>query len=112
MARRSRRGGPTARWQSGRLVGYVRHLDPRNYVLPCALRCRDGGDADSGKRFAALAGRPPFGREVSVAKLSIEPGAVIDGFTIAERVHSGGMGALWGAKNPNIWAAPVVKNPP
>src|SRR2546423_4864013 len=111
MARRSRRGGPTARWQSGRLVGYVRHLDPRNYVLPRALRYRDGGDADSGKRFAALAGRPPFGREVSVAKLSIEPGAVIDGFTIAERVHRGGMATLWSVTRPDILAPLLMKSP-
>ena len=30
-----------------------------------------------------------------MAKPSIEPGAVIDGFTIGERVHSGGMATLW-----------------
>src|SRR5437868_10895561 len=111
MARRSRRGGSTARWQSGRLVCYVRHLEPRNHVLPRALRCRDGGDADSGKRFAALAGRPPFDREVSVAKLSIEPGAVIDGFTIAERVHSGGMATLWSVTRPDILAPLLMKIP-
>src|SRR5438270_6964353 len=111
MARRSRRRGPTARWQSGRLVCDVRHLGATNYVLPRALRYRDGRDADSGKRFAALVGRPPFGREVSVAKLSIEPGAVIDGFTIAERVHRGGMATLWSVTRPDIAAPLLMKIP-
>jgi eukaryotic-like serine/threonine-protein kinase len=48
---------------------------------------------------------------VSVAKLSIEPGAVIDGFTIAERVHSGGMATLWSVTRPDILAPLLMKIP-
>jgi eukaryotic-like serine/threonine-protein kinase len=48
---------------------------------------------------------------VSVAKLSIEPGAVIDGFTIAERVHSGGMATLWSVTHPDIAAPLLMKIP-
>jgi len=44
-----------------------------------------------------------------VAKLSIEPGAVIDGFTIAERVHSGGMATLWSVTRPDILAPLLMK---
>ena len=32
----------------------------------------------------------------------IEPGAVIDGFKIGERVHSGGMATLWSVTRPDI----------
>jgi len=46
-----------------------------------------------------------------VAKLSIEPGAVIDGFTIAERVHSGGMATLWSVTRPDILAPLLMKIP-
>jgi len=46
-----------------------------------------------------------------VAKLSIEPGAVIDGFTIAERVHSGGMATLWSVTRPDILAPLLMKSP-
>jgi nucleotide-binding universal stress UspA family protein len=48
---------------------------------------------------------------VSVAKLSIEPGAVIDGFTIAERVHSGGMATLWSVTHPDIAPPLLMKIP-
>ena len=44
-----------------------------------------------------------------MAKLSIEPGAVIDGFTIAERVHSGGMATLWSVTRPDILAPLLMK---
>ncbi len=30
-----------------------------------------------------------------MAKLSVQPGAVIDGFTVGECVHRGGMATLW-----------------
>ncbi|MFL6825332.1 MAG: serine/threonine protein kinase [Bradyrhizobium sp.] len=46
-----------------------------------------------------------------MAKLSIEPGAVIDGFTIAERVHSGGMATLWSVTHPDIAAPLLMKIP-
>ena len=46
-----------------------------------------------------------------MAKLSIEPGAVIDGFTIAERVHSGGMATLWSVTRPDILAPLLMKIP-
>ena len=46
-----------------------------------------------------------------MAKLSIEPGAVIDGFTIAERVHSGGMATLWSVTRPDILAPLLMKSP-
>jgi nucleotide-binding universal stress UspA family protein len=48
---------------------------------------------------------------VSVAKLSIEPGAVIDGFTIAEHVHSGGMATLWSVTHRDIAAPLLMKIP-
>ncbi|MFL6812408.1 MAG: serine/threonine protein kinase [Bradyrhizobium sp.] len=46
-----------------------------------------------------------------MAKLSIEPGAVIDDFTIAERVHSGGMATLWSVTHPDIAAPLLMKIP-
>ena len=37
-----------------------------------------------------------------MAKPSIEPGAELDGFTIGERVHQGGMATLWAVTHPGI----------
>jgi eukaryotic-like serine/threonine-protein kinase len=48
---------------------------------------------------------------VSVAKRSIEPGATIDGFTIADSVHSGGMATLWSVTRPDIAAPLLMKIP-
>ncbi len=36
-----------------------------------------------------------------MVKPLIEPGAVIDGFTIGERVHQGGMATLWSVTRPD-----------
>src|SRR6202163_703711 len=50
-----------------------------------------------------------------MAKLSVRPsvvsGAVIDGFTIGECVHRGGMATLWSATHPGI-AVPVLMKIP
>src|SRR5215212_11037496 len=46
-----------------------------------------------------------------MAKLSIQPGAVIDGFTIGECVHRGGMATLWSATRPDITAPLLMKIP-
>ncbi len=46
-----------------------------------------------------------------MAKISIEPGAVIDGFTIGECVHRGGMATLWTVTHPGI-AVPLLMKVP
>src|SRR3954467_11152052 len=42
---------------------------------------------------------------------SIASGDVIDGFTIGERVHTGGMAALWSVTNPGIDVPLLMKGP-
>ena len=37
-----------------------------------------------------------------MARPVIEPGAQLDGFTIGERVHQGGMATLWTVTHPGI----------
>lgn len=44
-------------------------------------------------------------------KFSVQPGAVIDGFTIGERVHRGGMATLWSATRPDITSPILMKIP-
>jgi eukaryotic-like serine/threonine-protein kinase len=46
-----------------------------------------------------------------MAKHSVQPGAVIDGFTIGECVHSGGMATLWSATWPEIDVPLLMKIP-
>src|SRR3954466_11914710 len=46
-----------------------------------------------------------------MAKLSIQPGVVIDGFTIGECVHHGGMETLWSVTRPDITAPLLMKVP-
>src|ERR1700737_4185636 len=46
-----------------------------------------------------------------MAKLSVQPGAVIDGFTIGECVHSGGMATLWSVTRPDIALPLLMKIP-
>lgn len=46
-----------------------------------------------------------------MAKPSVQPGAVIDGFTIGECVHRGGMATLWSVTHPGI-AAPLLMKVP
>ncbi len=46
-----------------------------------------------------------------MATSSIQPGAVIDGFTIEERVHTGGMATLWSATWPDIALPMLMKIP-
>jgi serine/threonine protein kinase len=46
-----------------------------------------------------------------MAKLSVQPGAVIDGFTIWECVHSGGMATLWSVTRPDIAVPLLMKIP-
>jgi serine/threonine protein kinase len=41
----------------------------------------------------------------------IEPGAVVDGFTIAECVHTGGMATLWSVSHPGIEVPLLMKIP-
>src|SRR5450830_722796 len=46
-----------------------------------------------------------------MAKLSVQPGAIIDGFTIGERVHSGGMATLWSVTRPDFAVPLLMKIP-
>jgi serine/threonine protein kinase len=46
-----------------------------------------------------------------MAKHAVQPGAVIDGFTIGECVHSGGMATLWSVTRPDIAAPLLMKIP-
>ena len=46
-----------------------------------------------------------------MAKLSVQPGAVIDGFTVGECLHSGGMATLWSVTRPDIAAPLLMKIP-
>jgi serine/threonine protein kinase len=44
-------------------------------------------------------------------KSLIQPGAVIDGFTIGENVHSGGMATLWSVTHPDFDVPLLMKVP-
>src|SRR3982750_1739283 len=46
-----------------------------------------------------------------MAKPAIKPGAVVDGFTIGEQVHSGGMATLWSATSPGSTVPLLMKVP-
>jgi hypothetical protein len=46
-----------------------------------------------------------------MARLSVQPGAVIDGFTIGECIHRGGMATLWSVNRPDIAAPLLMKIP-
>src|SRR5476651_158627 len=46
-----------------------------------------------------------------MAKHLVQPGAVIDGFTVGECVHTGGMATLWRVTRPDI-AMPLLMKVP
>jgi serine/threonine protein kinase len=46
-----------------------------------------------------------------MARFSVQPGAVIDGFTVGECVHSGGMATLWSVTRPDIAVPLLMKIP-
>jgi len=46
-----------------------------------------------------------------MVKPSIEPGTQLDGFTIGERVHQGGMATLWTVTHPGITVPLLMKIP-
>src|ERR1700676_2194498 len=46
-----------------------------------------------------------------MAKPSVVSGAVIDGFTVGERVHAGGMATLWSVTHPGIKVPLLMKIP-
>ena len=46
-----------------------------------------------------------------MAKPAIAPGAELDGFTIGERVHQGGMATLWTVTHPGITVPLLMKVP-
>jgi nucleotide-binding universal stress UspA family protein len=46
-----------------------------------------------------------------LAKASVVPGAVIDGFTVGECVHSGGMATLWSVTWPDVAVPMLMKIP-
>lgn len=46
-----------------------------------------------------------------MARTPLQPGTVIDGFTIGERVHSGGMATLWHVRRPDIATPLLMKIP-
>ena len=47
-----------------------------------------------------------------MAAHSIQPGAVIDDFTVGAQVHSGGMATLWSVTHPGISVPLLMKVPP
>src|SRR6476646_10955093 len=47
----------------------------------------------------------------TMGKVSVQPGAMIDGFTIGECVHRGGMATLWSVTRPDIPAPLLMKIP-
>ena len=46
-----------------------------------------------------------------MARLAIESGTVIDGFTVGECVHRGGMATLWSVTRPDIGSSLLMKIP-
>jgi eukaryotic-like serine/threonine-protein kinase len=46
-----------------------------------------------------------------MAEIVVEPGAEIDGFTVGERVHVGGMATLWTVTRPDIAVPLLMKIP-
>jgi nucleotide-binding universal stress UspA family protein len=46
-----------------------------------------------------------------MAKHSVQPGQVIDGFTVGECVHSGGMATLWSVTRPDLASPLLMKIP-
>jgi serine/threonine protein kinase len=46
-----------------------------------------------------------------MAKLAVRPGAVIDGFTVGECLHTGGMATLWSVTRPDIAVPLLMKIP-
>jgi serine/threonine protein kinase len=46
-----------------------------------------------------------------MARSKIQPGAVIDGFTVRDHVHTGGMATLWSASHPGIEVPLLMKVP-
>jgi serine/threonine protein kinase len=46
-----------------------------------------------------------------MARPKIEPGAVIDGFTVGQLVHNGGMATLWSVSHPGIEVPLLMKIP-
>ena len=46
-----------------------------------------------------------------MAKRKVQPGAIIDGFTVGECLHSGGMATLWSVTRPDIAAPLLMKIP-
>src|SRR5713101_4398286 len=46
-----------------------------------------------------------------MVKPSIEPGTELDGFTVGEGVHSGGMATLWSVTHPGITVPLLMKIP-
>ena len=79
---------------------------PRAYdVEAAAKQIRDNGLPHW------LADRLLVGRLGDGQGLAIAPGAVIDGFTIGEQVHSGGMATLWSVTWPDIDVPMLMKVP-
>ena len=46
-----------------------------------------------------------------MARLAVQPGAVIDGFTVGACLHTGGMATLWSVTRPDIGAPMLMKIP-
>lgn len=46
-----------------------------------------------------------------MARFTIQPGVVIDGFTVGECVHSGGMATLWSVTHPGVEVPLLMKIP-
>ena len=46
-----------------------------------------------------------------MARLAVQPGAVIDGFTVGACVHTGGMATLWSVTRPDITVPLLMKIP-
>ena len=112
LARGSRLGRAAPRRQSG--GRRLRCSIPRRARSPIAAclttsRRRRTGFAPTACRI----GWPiacSWGGE-AMAKPSIEPGAELDGFTIGECVHRGGMATLWTVTHPGITVPLLMKVP-
>ena len=108
LARRARLGRAAARRRSGGVVCDARYRRrARSPIAACLTmsRRRRTGFAPT----ACRTGWPiacSWGDE-AMAKPSIEPGAELDGFTIGECVHRGGMATLWTVTHPGINGAAV-----
>src|SRR5258705_5007013 len=78
-------------------------------ACPTTSRRPRSGSAKMACRSGSPIGCWSGGR--AVARPSVQPGAVIDSFTIGECIHHGGMATLWSVTHPGITAPLLMKIP-